>query len=146
MFFGISLILSAVYYAFLRSKTSQRRLLPVAVDSEAALFSFMHWTFSGVLSRAWALRGAIVALGGAALVMPVPFVINRNYATIDLPVFGVTPTLVFVAFTALTVWILAEIFYAFQTDQYGAVPDPLVDNEFDAWEAEPPSAPELAPE
>ena len=121
VFLGIALLLSAVYYAFLRRSSSTRRLLPAEVDSEPALISFMEWTFAGVLARAWALRGAIVALGAAILVMPVPFVIDRNYAKVELPWIGEAPTLVVVAFAALAIWVVAEVVYR-QTTSGTALP------------------------
>ena len=69
MFLGISLVLSAYYMSFLRSKTITVALLPSGIGgtlSEQRLRTFFDWTFAGVLERAWALRLSVISLGIAS--------------------------------------------------------------------------------
>lgn len=77
LFLGLALALSALYVAFLRRTAATRQLLPTSIGgtlAEERLKTFMDWTFSGVLARAWALRTAIVAFAVGIAVMPLPFV------------------------------------------------------------------------
>jgi hypothetical protein len=76
LLFGLAVVLSAVYAAFLRERMTDRRLLTSSlggVQAEFRLRTFLDWTFDGVLARAWALRAAIVSLGLGLAFLPLPF-------------------------------------------------------------------------
>jgi hypothetical protein len=108
MFLGLGLALAALYVAFLKRTAAQRRLLPTAIGgavAEERLKTFMEWTFSGVLSRAWALRTAIVAFAVGLAMMPLPFV-TISAATEHLVVAA--------GVLVLLVWVGVEIAWAYR--------------------------------
>ena len=76
VFLGLGLVFSAFYMAFIRSSQRRRILLPSGIGGEVEqqrLATFMEWTFSGVLARAWALRAAVVCLGLGVVFLPIAF-------------------------------------------------------------------------
>ena len=83
IFLGIALLLSTVFMSFLRPGTmiTDAGLLETGIGgtiAEDRLQTFFAWTFSGVLARAWALRGAVISLGIGTALLPLPFLEVRT--------------------------------------------------------------------
>jgi hypothetical protein len=74
---GAALFLSVVSIAYVRSSGRQFNLLPEAAtwqEQQVRLTVFMQWMERGARAGSWAIRSAVVFLGGAVVLMPLPFV------------------------------------------------------------------------
>jgi hypothetical protein len=74
---GVSFFLSVLNVAWVRGSGERFDLVPVAgdwKDQQERLARFMQWMEVGARKRGWAIRSAVVFLGAAVLLMPLPFV------------------------------------------------------------------------
>jgi hypothetical protein len=96
----------------------KRELLPSSIGGRVAeerLKTFLDWTFSGVLNRAWALRTAVVSFGIAVVLLPLPFTnISRGSA---IGVFAI-------GLSVLAVWCVGELVWERRQRHTPYVPDP----------------------
>jgi hypothetical protein len=126
-FLGLSIVLSTAYMAFLQNHARQRDLLPTGIGGDIAqirLVTFLEWTFSGVVGRAWTLRGAVVSLGLGVLLLPVPFVSLTGLRV--GPLHG-SAVVVALAVLLLLAWGAGELVLARRRGDYAGpddVPDP----------------------
>jgi hypothetical protein len=77
VFLGLALVLSSVYASFLGRRSKERAILPTGVGGmidEERLIAFLDWVDDGVQERAWALRGAVAALGLGVASLPIAFI------------------------------------------------------------------------
>jgi hypothetical protein len=76
-FFGVSLVLGAVYSSFFSGRGQEREILPSGIGGnvdETRLIGFLQWIDDGVRERGWALRLAVAALGLGVASLPVAFI------------------------------------------------------------------------
>jgi hypothetical protein len=84
VFLALAFFFSVLNIAFIRSSGERRRILPVAETwraQEARLVTYLLWIEAGATRRAWALRVAVVCLGAAVALLPLPFVSLSATAT-----------------------------------------------------------------
>lgn len=77
LFLALTLLLTTVYAALLRKKSTNGPFLPTGIGSQVAekrLVSYLNWCFDGVLARRWALHAATTSLGVGIATLPLPFV------------------------------------------------------------------------
>jgi hypothetical protein len=104
VFLGLALVLAGLYVSFLHRTQTTRQLLPSGIGgtiAEDRLKTFMEWTFTGVLARAWALRGALVAFAVGIALIPLPFVkVSHTTETVYVLIVSILP---------LVLWAVAEL-------------------------------------
>jgi hypothetical protein len=108
-FLGLSIVFSTAYMAFLQSRSRRRDLLPTGIGGDVAqirLLTFLEWTFSGVVERAWTLRFAVVSLGLGVLLLAVPFVSFEDW---KLGPFHGSAVIAGVAVLLLLTWGIVEV-------------------------------------
>ena len=104
VFLALAFFFSVVNVAFVRRAGQRMRILPMATtweEQQARLVTFMIWIDRGALRRAWALRLAVVCLGGAVALMPIPFLALSRGATVA---FIVTVAAIVALYFAYEVW------------------------------------------
>ncbi|MGO9977299.1 MAG: hypothetical protein ACLP01_31750 [Solirubrobacteraceae bacterium] len=116
---GVAFVLASIYVAYLSPKARRRRLLPSAVGgtatAERRLVTLMEWTFAGVLDRAWALRGSVVAFAIGIALLPLPF--------LEITGSGEVLLVLLVCVIPTVLWIVSELLHPRPTsDAYIADP------------------------
>jgi hypothetical protein len=84
IFLALAFFFSVVNVGFIRRSGARSHVLPPATtweEQELRLVNFMLWIDRGALRRAWAMRIAVVCLGAAVALMPIPFVGLSRTAT-----------------------------------------------------------------
>jgi hypothetical protein len=106
IFIGAAVAFSTWYMAFLRGHTREQHFLLSGAGgkiAETRLLSFMEWTFSGVLARAWSLRAAVISLALALALLPIGLVQLSS---------GTTWLLGTLALVVLLLWLAGEAYVA----------------------------------
>lgn len=76
VFLALAFFFSVVRIGFVRRSGRVFQLIPPAAtwqEQQLRLLEFMYWVDRGALKRAWALRVAVVCLGAAVALLPLPF-------------------------------------------------------------------------
>jgi hypothetical protein len=88
VFLALAFFFGVVNVAFVRASTKSVHILPAADtwdEQELRLVEFMRWIGrAGQIRRAWALRVAVVCLGAAVALLPLPFVSLSRTATLTM--------------------------------------------------------------
>jgi hypothetical protein len=76
VFLALSFFFSVVRVGLVKRAGKRGHIIEPAAtwqEQELRLVAFMNWVDGGALARAWALRIAIICLGAAVLLLPLPF-------------------------------------------------------------------------
>jgi hypothetical protein len=104
VYLGIAIALTAFYVGYLAPHRRRFHALPVGntqAVAEERLATFLTWVSDSVLSRAWALRTALVSLGLGLVLLPVGF-ISFNHVLITLV--ETVPSVLLLVFVGIEIW------------------------------------------
>lgn len=105
IFLALAFLFSVINIAFVRSRGEAFHLLPTAqnwLDQEYRLARFIQWMELGARRRGWAIRSAIIFLGAAIALLPLPFIsISPTASGITIAVLSILAAL-YVAYEIAT--------------------------------------------
>jgi hypothetical protein len=100
IFLALAFLFSVVNIAFVRSRGEAFHLLPIAEtweQQEQRLAKFIQWMEVGARRRGWAIRCAVVFLGAAIALLPLPFIsISTTASRVTIGVVAVLAAAYFV--------------------------------------------------
>lgn len=91
IFFGLALLLSTFYVAYIRAGTQRGHYIPKGEGphlQERRMLFFVEWVMGSVTRRVWALRMSIVSLGIGLALNPLPFLEVPNPSVVPVLLVG----------------------------------------------------------